>query len=401
MLPHQRAFWELPNFVKLLIGGYGSGKTRIGALRSIYNSYINAPIPHLYVSPTYKQARKTVVVSIAGLLDKSKIEYDYNKTNHEFFIPGWAGTIWIASGDDPDSLKGPNLGTAGIDEPFIIDGDILNVILSRLRHPEAKLRELFLTGTPEQLNWGYELAQNTEERLDLGTVVARTADNIHLPAQFINMLERAFDENQRAAYMNGQFVNLTAGRVYKYFDTKSCIVIRPKLEGYHYQAGIDFNVDNLTAEIFSVFPDGTVHFFEEIHLTNSTTYELADLLHEKYHGITVYPDPAGRARKTSSDATDFNILKGKGFTVEARQTHPPVKSRVNAVNKLLREGKLTIGNCPRLIKDFELVSWKGGDIDKSNEALTHASDAAGYPIEKLFPVKLPTRKYTQPTNWRV
>ena len=147
MLPHQRAFWELPNFVKLLIGGYGSGKTRIGALRSIYNSYINAPIPHLYVSPTYKQARKTVVVSIAGLLDKSKIEYDYNKTNHEFFIPGWAGTIWIASGDDPDSLKGPNLGTAGIDEPFIIDGDILNVILSRLRHPEAKLRELFLTAT--------------------------------------------------------------------------------------------------------------------------------------------------------------------------------------------------------------------------------------------------------------
>lgn len=25
MLPHQRAFWELPNFLKLLVGGYGCG----------------------------------------------------------------------------------------------------------------------------------------------------------------------------------------------------------------------------------------------------------------------------------------------------------------------------------------------------------------------------------------
>ena len=33
MLPHQRAFLELPNFVKLLVGGYGCGKTHIGALR--------------------------------------------------------------------------------------------------------------------------------------------------------------------------------------------------------------------------------------------------------------------------------------------------------------------------------------------------------------------------------
>ena len=38
MLPHQRAFWQLPNFIKLLVGGYGCGKTRIGALRSIWSS---------------------------------------------------------------------------------------------------------------------------------------------------------------------------------------------------------------------------------------------------------------------------------------------------------------------------------------------------------------------------
>ena len=182
MLLHQRAFWELPNFIKLLVGGYGCGKTRIGALRSLWCAFENAPIPHLYVSPTYKQARKTVIISITELLDRAEIDYEYNKTNHEFYIPGWNASIWIASGDEPESLKGPNLATAGIDEPFIMNAEILNVVLSRLRHPEARHRELFLTGTPEQLNWGYELAQNTDGRYELGTVVARTADNISQPS---------------------------------------------------------------------------------------------------------------------------------------------------------------------------------------------------------------------------
>ena len=55
------------------------------------------------------------------------------------------------------------------------------------------------------------------------------------------------------------------------------------------RAGIDFNVDNMTAEIFAVSPDGIVWFLDEIHLDNSTTYELADRLHELYPGITVFP----------------------------------------------------------------------------------------------------------------
>lgn len=401
MLPHQRKFWELPNFIKLMIGGFGSGKTRIGALRSIWFSYLNSPLPTLYVSPSYKQARRTVVVSIAGLLDASGIKYLYNKTNHEFYIPGWKGTIWIGSGDDPNSLKGPNLATAGIDEPFLIDEDILPVILSRLRVKEAKATELFLTGTPEELNWGYELAQNVDKRYDLGIVVGKTQDNIHLASNYVSMLEKAFDDNQRAAFMDGKFVNLKKGRVYKYFDDKT--MVQELVVGQQtVNAGIDFNVDHLTAELFFEYGDGRIHFFGEIQLSNATTYELADLLHEKYPGIIVFPDPAGRSRKTSANETDFTILREKGFTVEARNAHPPVRARVNAVNKLMREGKLTCSSdCRHLINDFEQVTWKNGDIDKSNEALTHASDAAGYALEKLYPVRLPDRNYKQPQHWRV
>ena len=54
------------------------------------------------------------------------------------------------------------------------------------------------------------------------------------------------------------------------------------------------------------------------------------------------------------------------------------------------------------MKDLDLVRWKHGELDKAtNPALTHASDAAGYAVEKLFPVRLPEREYgKQPGHWR-
>ncbi len=400
MLPHQRAFWELPNFVKLLVGGYGCGKTRIGALRSIWSSAVNAPIPTLYVSPTYKQAKKTVVLSIREILDRAGVRYRYNKTDHEFFIPGWNGTIWIASGDEPESLKGPNLATAGIDEPFLMKEEILGVVLSRLRHPEARVRELFLTGTPEQLNWGYELARNVEGKHDLGMVVGRTADNVHLPGQFVEMLERAFDENQRAAYMDGRFVNLTAGRVYRHFDSAVHARSVERL-GCEVVVGVDFNVDCLSAVVCAVVGEA-VHCFDEVRLRDATTYELAEWLHERYPGVRVFPDPSGRARRTSALKSDFRILQDRGFRVEARLAAPAVRDRVNAVNGLLRVGRLSVERCPNLVRDLELVTWRNGDIDKVSDAsLTHASDALGYLVEKLFPVRVPVREYGgQPEHWR-
>ena len=50
--------------------------------------------------------------------------------------------------------------------------------------------------------------------------------------------------------------------------------------------------------------------------------------------------------------------------------------------------------CRELIKDFEQVSWKAdphgnplADLDKSDPMRTHVSDAAGYLIEREFPMR--------------
>lgn len=386
MLAHQREWWDLPNFIKLLVGGYGCGKTFIGALRAIYLSYVNRGIPGQYVSPTYAMARKTIIPTIKDIANKSGLMLTHNITYHEFIIENWDGRFWVGSGDDPDSLRGPNLAWAGIDEPFIQSKEVLDQMLARIR-PVTEHSELFLTGTPEELNWGYDIAMNDAGNYDIGFVVGKTKDNIHLGKEYYQTLWNAYTPEMREAYLEGKFVNLKLGRAYKAFDREKHIR-HADFRNLPFAAGLDFNVDYMSAEIFA-HGNGWMHFFDEIRLSNSNSFELADALSRKYPEIKIYPDATGAARKSSSSKSDHRIFEDHGFTIHAKPRNPEVKDRVNAFNSMLIDDRVSIepGTCEWLVKDLERVAWKSGDLDKTSEpSLTHASDAAGYAVSYLYPV---------------
>lgn len=385
MLKHQRAWWDLPNFIKLLVGGYGSGKTYIAALRGIYLSWLYSPLPGQIISPTYNMQHKTILPHLREICTKAEIDYTYKQQLGEFHIHDWDGMFWFGSGDKPDSLRGPNLAWAGIDEPFIQKKEVLEQMLARLRVGEP--RELFLTGTPEELNWGYDIAMNDTNMYDVGVVKARTRDNIHLPKDYYETLYSAYTEEMRLAYLDGDFVNLKQGRAYKVFDREKHVIQRD-VTGIEIEAGIDFNVDYMSAEIYAN-GNGWMHFIDEIRLSNSNSFELADKLHLKYPGIKVYPDATGASRKTSSSKSDHNIFRDKGFNVIAKKSNPAVMDRVNAFNRMLIRDLLTIepNKCPCLVKDLERNVFKSGDLDKmSDPALTHAGDAAGYAIAYKYKI---------------
>jgi len=382
MLSHQLQWWNLPNRYRLMVGGYGSGKTYIGALRSIFLSYINKPLPGMYVSPTHGLAQKTIILTLKEIFRRSDIDFTFNQNKGEFRIHNWDGLIWIGSGDKPDSLRGPNLSWAGIDEPFIQKREVFEQMTARVRHPEATQSEIFLTGTPEELNWGYQLVNDS--RLDIGTVNASTLDNPHLPQDYKDSLLAAYSQEQIDAYVHGKFVNLTQGRVYKDFNRDKHVMKR-ETEGWEIAAGQDYNVDANTVCIFA-YTSKEIAVFDEIRLKNSGTYDMAEALKEKYPGIKVMPDSTGSARKTSSSQSDHDIMRQAGFQVLAPRKNPPVRDRVNAVNRLLREERITFTNCPNLIMDMERNVWRNGDIDKRDPEQSHASDAMGYAINWLFPI---------------
>ena len=82
-------------------------------------------------------------------------------------------------------------------------------------------------------------------------------------------------------------------------------------------------------------------------------------------------------------------------------SNPAVRDRVNCVNaKLLNQaGQMRViidPKCKQLIQDLERVHWKAdthgnplNEIDKSDPARTHVSDALGYMLAREFSMNRP------------
>lgn len=399
-LPHQIQWWNLTNYIKLMVGGFGCGKTHIGAKRLIRDSLYNGAIPVQYISPSYKMAKKTIIPTMIEILDRSQIRYEYNKTDFEFRFPWWDGTVWIGSGDEPKSLLGPNLACAGIDEPFIQDKRVFDIVLSRVRHPKAKLREIFMTGTPEQLNWGYDIANNEEGNYDIGVVISSTRANKYLPKEFLDSLLSGYSEQMVKAYVDGQFVNLSQGIVYNVFDRNTHSKACKYSELLPLNTTFDFNVNPMHVAIIQEHKEISYQI-DEIIIPTSNTNEVCREILNRYGkhqaGFTIFGDASGRAKTTKSHQTDYQIIQDilgglNNFTIRVPSANPAVRDRVNAVNARLKNSKGVINyyvdpSCKITIKSFERTQYKEGtsDIDKAL-GVEHITDAIGYYINIQYPI---------------
>lgn len=462
MWPSQKLWWDLPNFVRLFIGGYGAGKTIQLCKRMISLAAANGatmrkahrkrrewwkdykptqePVPVAIVSPTYPMARETVLVTIESLLYSLKqwgeywsskgygdwrIDYSVKRNppmEVSIFVkkPGCVpvkGRIVIYSGENPDKLKGPNLGGAGIDEPFIQDQEVFTQMSARCRHPRSKRIELNLTGTPEQLNWGYDLAEgDLRERYDVAFVQASTLENKALPEDYVKRLLDSLDPKAAEAYVHGMFVNLGTGLVYYAFNKKENVVELDMPRGAQMGVGMDFNVNPMSAAVFWYVNNGVhqhIHFVDEIELPNSDTPTMAQELMDRYGraGICrpraatdhsdmvlthspledVYPDSnVGRSTSAAAGKTDYDHLKEAGFKVHNRpQGNPPVRDRYNSVNAMLRarDGRVRMtfsSRCQKLVKYQMLYQFELRNRD-NQKAMSHLLDARDYAVFRLFP----------------
>lgn len=400
MWPKQLEWWDLPNFIRLFVGGYGAGKTNVISKRMIGLALINAPAPVACVSPTFPMARETTILTIAELLEGKrsllgkKFWWKYYHNNNQFKIKyrGRTGRIIIYSGDNPMRLKGPNLAAAGIDEPFIQDIEVFKQIIARIRHPGAVQRELCLTGTPESLNWGYDLCEGElKDDHDVGVVQCSTRQNLALDSGYVERLEASLSDREAEAYVDGAFMNLQLGQIYHAFDPKENVRVEDAPEDALIGGGMDFNVDPMSAALF--WQKGErIHFFDEYESPNADTEYLCSEIRDDYGELvtTMFPDASGAFRKTNSPGgkSDFHYIEEAGFDIEAPAKNGLVKDRYNAMNAALKarsgQVKMTVSpKCKKLIKYLTLCTHSQ---KKKQKAMGHLLDAAGYPVCRLFPV---------------
>ena len=425
-----------------LFTGYGGGKTYVGARKAFEIAANNYPIPFLCVEPTYGMIKDIMVPAFVGFLEKHGISYRYIKNEKDFHVhdrrTGIRAFIQLRSGDNPDSLKGNNVCGAWIDEPFMQDEGVYKQVTARIRETRTGKFGLYLTGTPEGMNWGAEVFQETCSLVDTDlcvigdhTVEMHTYSNEDgsiryietssemnqsLRDDYIDSIMDTHTQEEIQSYVYGKFGVMTQGRCYYNYDANVHSVTPFELDFTRpWDISVDFNVGdkpmswNVSQDLNNMI---LVRFALQRKNTNTTAMcaYLWEVL-EKYatppgktkrHTIPTlvfYGDYSGNSRNSTSDYTDFQLIRqfftGKAIVVVKTKPNPKVRNRVNIVNAKMMNAKGDIrmylhpADTKPLQKDFEQVVWDktGTKEDQSNDMLSHSSSAIGYKIAYDHPIQ--------------
>lgn len=394
LLEHQDDFFFSDALHNGLVGGYGCGKSHAGVVKTIHQKILlGSDIPVAYYLPTYGLIKDVAYPKFKALFEEKGIPYTLNKSDHNFTTP--FGIFHLRSMNNPENIVGYEVGYSLIDETDILPmkkmDDVFAKIIGRNRRklPKGFKNMTDVVGTPEGFKWFHKffVKEGTPDRV---LTRGRTESNFTLSDSYIDTLKKTYSPEQLLAYLEGHFINLTSGGVYKQFDRKKNHSDRKITGNEHLHIGMDFNVTNMSATVD--VKDGqythTCAEFTKIY----DTFDMIEAIKErfgKHPKITIYPDASGKNRKSSSKKSDHQLLKDAGFEVKCKDSNPFVKDRVNCVNSgfMNKMNFINTDECPVLTEALENIVWKDGEPDKEN-GYDHITDAYGYKTYYLDSNKL-------------
>ena len=377
--------------------GYGAGKTRALCAKAVMLAAVNQGFIGCVMEPTGPLIRDIWQTDFESFLEAYDIPYTFRASplpEYMLHLPGGDTKILCRSFENWSRIIGLNLAWVLADEIDTVTPSIANKafpkILGRLR--SGNVRQFGAASTPEGFRWMWNTfgSDEAKQRPDRQLIKMRTADNPHLPPDFIERLEANYDPSLLRAYLDGEFVNLTTGQVYDRFDrAKHVTATMPDITREPVRVGIDFNVGNMSAVIAVRLNNGLL-VIDEIAGAHDTD-ALAQEIRRRHpqQQIYIYPDASGGSRSTNASQTDIQILESYGMSNQSPRSNPPVRDRVAAVQALLENGKgqvrlqVTQG-CRRVIECLELQCYSDkGEPDK-DAGFDHMNDALGYLVWREF-----------------
>jgi len=377
--------------------GYGAGKTRALCAKAVMLAAVNQGFIGCVMEPTGPLIRDIWQTDFEAFLEAYDIPYTFRASplpEYMLHLPGGDTKILCRSFENWSRIIGLNLAWVLADEIDTVTPSIANKafpkILGRLR--SGNVRQFGAASTPEGFRWMWNTfgSDEAKQRPDRQLIKMRTADNPHLPPDFIERLEANYDPSLLRAYLDGEFVNLTTGQVYDRFNrAKHVIATVPDITREPVRVGIDFNVGNMSAVIAVRLNNGLL-VIDEIAGAHDTD-ALAQEIRRRHpqQQIYIYPDASGGSRSTNASQTDIQILESYGMSNQSPRSNPPVRDRVAAVQALLENGKGQVRlqvaqGCRRVIECLELQCYSDkGEPDK-DAGFDHMNDALGYLVWREF-----------------
>lgn len=404
----QGKFLVLPNKYRAFVGGYGSGKTWVGGQAECINYWQFPKVNQGYFAPTYSVIRDIFYPTIEEVAFTMDLNVSIKEGNHEVhFYSGnkFRGTTICRSLDHPQTIVGFKIGHASVDEidtlPIQKAEDCWRKIVARMRYKIDGLKNgIDVMTTPEGFRFCHKLfvqavQENPELSKNYGIIQASTYDNeVNLPEDYIPSLKEIYPAELIEAYINGQFVNLTSGTVFRNYDRVRCNSNETIKEGEPLLIGQDFNVQYMSSKVWVKRDSGLVMVAEldDMFDTPDVIKVIKERWANKGHRIIIYPDASGNSRKSvDASKTDIALLQQAGFAVRVNSSNPAVKDRILATNKAFESGKAKVNAraCPVAVRCLEQQAYdQNGEPDKS-AGFDHSNDAASYPVVYEFPVIKP------------
>lgn len=391
----QRAFATSREAFPCFCGGFGSGKTAAAIARAmaLKAHFRNCDIA--YYLPTYPLVEDIAFRRFPDLCERKGWDFKLNRQSAHIEFPG-AGRIVFRTMEQPHRIVGYEVAHSIVDEldtlPLEKAREVWNKIIARNRQKCGMGNTVAVATTPEGFRFVYERwVKNPAPGYVLFR--AKTMDNAaNLPPGYIENLQASYPANLLAAYLDGEFVNLTAGSVYTEFDRALNATTDTVKPGDALHIGMDFNVGQMAAVVF-VMREGNPRAVDELSGYLDTPAMIA-AIKARYgeHAIFVYPDASGASRKSNdASASDIALLQAARFNVLVNDSNPAVKDRVLSVNQAIHSGGVrrllvSIDKCPGFVEGLEKQAYaKNGEPDKT-AGLDHLLDAGGYFIAYRYPV---------------
>ena len=391
------------NRFRVAVTGRRFGKTHV-AMRELAR---HASIPDQqvwYVAPSYRMAKGIVWDQLKNKLKDLRWIEQSNEAELKLRLKN-GSVIHLKGADNPDSLRGVGLNFIVLDEFQDIDKRTWTEVL-RPTLSDKGGKAMFL-GTPRGVgSFSHEMYTMAETTDNWGAFTYTTLDGGNVPESEIVEAQRDMDVKTFEQEYLATF-NTYSGVVYYNFDRKYTVQECKAKDVREIHCGIDFNVDPMSVCI-SVVENNVIYIIDEIVMTGSNTDEVCDELKRRYSNsrIIMYPDPAGRQRKTSAGGrTDISILQNAGFRVQVRNSHTPIRDRVNALNAKLKNAQgissLFIDpKCKQTIQSLERLVYKQGtSIVEKDGKHDHMADATGYLVDFLYPVRTEHSDNATPQRW--
>jgi len=367
------------NRFRVAVTGRRFGKTHC-AMRELARHASKPEQQVWYVAPSYRMAKGIVWDQLKNKLKDLRWIEASNEAELKLRLKN-GSVIHLKGADNPDSLRGVGLDFIVLDEFQDIEPRVWTEVL-RPTLSDKGGKAMFL-GTPRGVgSWSHEMYTMALSTDNWDSWTYTTLDGGNVPQSEIEEARRDMDLKTFEQEYLATF-NTYSGMVYYNFDRKAHLKSYPNPDVKEIFVGQDFNVGALASAI-AIIEGDTVFFVDELLLDSSSTEDTCDELKRRYPNskITMFPDPAGRQRRSSAGGrTDISILQNAGFNVQARNSHTPVRDRVNAVNSKLKnargEIKLFVDpRCKNIINSLEKMVYKPGTnvIDKDGK-LDHMADA--------------------------